>query len=169
MINETKRIAYHESGHVLIHIISQVPFTAVSITPSEGTGRLHVDNPTRAHYIFHAQVAMAGTVSERILEGKIAKDLANGRLGLAGEDKEDFDKAVAAIMEDEYEMVPLVSWLFVRTANQLAKRWPVVQAIAEALLKKEYLTYAECKSIAMRAISQKIKGIQLSQNPNDSR
>lgn len=168
-MKETKRIAFHEAGHTVAHLMAKVPFTAVSITPSEGTGRVHVDNPTRAHYIFHAQCAMSGTVSERILDGKIANDLANGRLGLSGEDKEDFDKAVAGIMEDEYEMVPLVSWLFVRTANQIYKRWPVVQAIAEALLKKEYLTYAECKSIAMRAISQKIKGIQLSQNPNDSR
>jgi hypothetical protein len=134
-------IAIHEAGHALVALIYGVPFDKISLIADGGEVQF---NGRYAEFPANAQIHMAGTIAELIHEKKIGTFLENGGVLIGGTDGEHLRDAMKKNIEDDDEAIPLFSWLFVRTAKQLMRRWPYVLKLANELIKKGTLSYKEC-------------------------
>lgn len=148
-LRKIHNVAIHEAGHAVMCLINKVPFESVSLRAGD---RGAVEGIRVSDKIIQAQITIGGSVAELILEGKVQQVLSSGRFDLQLIDGKEFNQELKSIVEAQEEIMPLQSWLFVRVASQLMRRWNVVQAIATELEKKGTLSYQEVYLILGRFV-----------------
>ena len=145
--------AYHEAGHAVASFVLHVRFDSVHIIPSlarYSLGRIckepesiRPDRINQRELESRVIVSLAGMAAEARYTGK-----ANWKFGT-----DDFNFAFDVIaklthLADE-DLPSYIEYLWVRAQNLLRRpgHWQSVQAVAEALLRENELTYAEVCSI----------------------
>lgn len=148
---ETK-ISIHESGHAMMCYLNKIPFEFIELTPENENRKGQVGGiKTNTELIMRAQVAMAGSIAERIHSGAIQQDAKLG-FRVNHNDGKNLNAILATIIEDKDEIMLLNSWLFVRTVHQLQKRWPMVIAVAQELEKRKRLSYKDFQMILLKFV-----------------
>ena len=155
-------IAHHEAGHAIAYIRRGYNFRYVTLHPrnAEELGLVRPWRPQPMRGTDHAQISAAGPLAELCYTT------------ISSEDPEDFDiedllsafllqarwadlGTSAGADVDAYKRVYRAgtdAWRHV--AEQVAEDWPVVVAVAEALLDSpRALTYREVQAIAMPLIN----------------
>jgi hypothetical protein len=153
--------AHHEAGHAVADLelgfrVSRVTIVAAddSLGRCEGGSKVPswlepdvtVDMRTRSWIERRVMGILAGPIAEERFTGRPNHD------GAAG----DWRQAVTLadfVCGSADEVAAFLAWLKIRTANFLAscERWPMVEAVARALLERGTLTGHGVKTVARKA------------------
>lgn len=146
--------AYHETGHAVIGYLEGLMIQEVSIIPDGDTLGL-------CRYVhlrrFNPEIPITPVIRER-LEAHILSSLARSRSRAALSRphydhtgaQTDRDTAVSLasyVTESAEEANAYLNWLTVRTRARLTTFWPLIESLADALVKQSRLTGAEVKDI----------------------
>jgi hypothetical protein len=141
-----ERIAFHESGHAVVHHYFCHPLESVAISESDGhcktvpqweerlsDARIH-DLASREHQIERIMVGCAGRAVMDRLYGYKAKDGAAWRA--SSDYKQAFKMALQLNDGDSLGAELLMAWLERKTDLLIEKLWPHVHKFAFALLEE---------------------------------
>lgn len=171
-MKELRQIAYHEAGHAVISWMEGTGLGHVTIKPAEDSrGRFtgegldcssdeEDDGPVIRDYTRDpdevlaedewrkkwTRVTMAGSVAEHLLLG-LQRGPINGRKkGDGASIRQNF----AASYSTQTNLA-WVRWLYLTVRDDLRRKWLVVEALAEELLKRETLSGDEMRKIIKAA------------------
>ena len=156
-----KRIAYHEAGHAVMHVLEHIPFRHVTIVPDEeSSGHVHGnpqpksfqpewDNSTRMERRAEALVRIdfAGQVAEQILRGRKSwKQGSQCDLGNAVD-------MLCYLAGGGDTLDAYLHLLLLETRNILQQpwNWAMVEAVAAALLRRKTLSAREVRRLSKEA------------------
>ncbi len=148
-MDELEKVAYHEAGHVVMHVLYGLRFNYVTIEPDdECLGRVHgryapwfrpdVDN---SHYVAHhseAQIMtfLAGPVAEEIATGEEAEEFS---LVVDGDDVSKAMDLALRMKGGGDEASAYLDELRGRAEDDVDTSWHLVEAVAAALLARRFL------------------------------
>ena len=157
----SRRVAYHEAGHAVMHILERVPFQFVTITPDEESRGHTLGCPpprglqpdcdtgprVRSRIESLVRIELAGQVAEQILRGR--KSWNQGS-------EHDLGNAVGLLqylvdVDDNDTLDAYCRLLLLQTRNALRENWGIVEAVAAALLAEETLSAREVRRLAQGA------------------
>ena len=149
--------AYHEAGHAAAALVVGVRFRYVTIEPDIDDGSLgHCEfthgwprgldpataSPERLEQYVRKAVICA-------LAGDTAETQFRARHNWVGSSS-DWDSAMhyaEAVTQSPEERDAYVGWLWIRTQQLVARETPAIAALAEALLERETIRYADACAI----------------------
>lgn len=164
--NRLEATAYHEAGHAVMAWLLRLPFKEVSIVPDasqEFRGRiLHEPYPKW----FNPEVSSTPQVSQRTeayiktyFAGQIAERKLRGRAPAksshAGDDSGAIDFALSVAGSSEAASY-FLRYLFCCARDSVFAYWPMVNAVAAALLKRKRLSEREVQRAIQRAILEAV-------------
>src|ERR1017187_4101410 len=159
-----RNTAFHESGHAVSACMLGVPFISVSIRPNQERGSLgsvmlqerpewavqdteeYDQDLARTWFEKMGQISLAGWIAEARRAGRRP-----ARYSHLNDNEQTSNYAMDLCGSDE-ECEAWMKLLFIRARNQLGNFWPGVEALAEELLKRETITYAEAQQIICDAM-----------------
>ena len=157
MKNAEKRkfaTAYHEAGHAVLSWYLRLPFMYVTVLSDKESGTLgHVryysfpklaydECPSRPlaqrdSWERHLMCSYAGRISEQIFRGQRV------RYGYEGDYEQMADQVLKFGGESKEVHIHWCHWLHARTKNLVEQHWREIEAVAEALIKRERLSRRE--------------------------
>jgi hypothetical protein len=160
----TKRLtstAYHEAGHAVAHYLLKRPFKYVTIKPEEGSlGHLMpCDLPLSLREVIEfGEPEESLPILEKLIminfAGNAAIAIWTGRNNWQGArgDFQNIAQQYCRCCRSPDEETAFLKWLSIRTRNLIgcSLHWPVVEAVAQALLTHERLTSRQVKEIAIQ-------------------
>jgi ATP-dependent Zn protease len=168
--NPWRATAYHEAGHAIMAYLLKFPFEKISIGPEEYSA---VTFTMGKMYGFHYHQATPGDFAaagtdravidkeiQVLLAGDIADSLFSGHESLdpVSLDAQEAKNLAETLHESLVQVEEYLSRLSAQTEEMLKFWWPVLETVAEGLLKKRHMTYAEVCEIIARGIREQFRG-----------
>lgn len=138
-------VAQHEAGHALMCVLLKRTFDCVTIKPDNGYvgAVLGLTDQGNERFLFQdALIFYAGLKSEELFS--------NSNLSVYNGAQPDFqqvNRLVEAMAPGNKLVAPIHQEIRETCSNLLVNNWQSLKKIADALVKKETLTYQEVKNI----------------------
>ena len=154
-LDQRTATAWHEAGHVIVHLEFKLPFNRVHLEAGENQlGKVEYApvsfSPTN---LTDADRIALEHRTIRNFAGPVAESFVTNRLQWKHGSQDFEDALVFALMlhrgTGEHDVIAFLQYCWRRTHNLLARqdRWFGVKLIAEALLTKGELTEVECHKL----------------------
>lgn len=149
---DTKRISYHEAGHVIVSLALGLPaFEKVTVDPEDKRYLGLVDHgedrsiSSWAETIKVSMFSMAGGIAEAKYSGLSIEQLA--MQGGLLTDMYQIATIIHGLISDNIEKSLFLGWIDQRTKIVIDTRWKEVEKVALALETKRTLSYKECREL----------------------